>query len=566
MSEVKGPLLRSGGQILVDALIAHGVSKTFGVPGESYLPILDGIHQRHGQIEFVTCRHEGGAAFMADAYAKMTGLPGICLVTRGPGATNASIGVHTAFQDSTPMILLIGQVGRDMLEREAFQEIDYRRMFGQMAKWVAQIDDAARIPEFMARAFQMATSGRQGPVVLALPEDMLEDQVMVEDSPPFQRVPMSATPRQIEEVLHLLGNAKRPMIILGGSGWTRQSANDIVHFAEQNELPVACEFRCQDIVDNGHPNCVGEVGIGANPRLTDRIRNADVLLVLGSRLGEVTTNGYSLLRAPVPQQKLIHIYPDVNELGRVYAGALLICADAPSFAHAIKPEKLPSVVWKTSVKAAKDDYEGWQSRPVLLADEPGELDLWQMIRHLQNTLPADTILTNGAGNFTVWAHRFWKYGGLRTQLAPMSGAMGYGLPAAVAAKIADRGRTVVAIAGDGDFLMNGQELATAVEQRLGIIVIVFDNAMYGTIRMHQERRYPGRVAGTELENPDFAALARAYGAEGFYVQTNAQFVEALTQAVRFAAEESRPALIHLRTSRELLSPTTTVRMLRNARN
>jgi len=355
------------------------------------------------------------------------------------------------------------------------------------------------------------------------------------------------------------------MVILGGSGWTHQSANDIVHFAEQNELPVACEFRCQDIVDNRHPNYVGEVGIGANPRLTDRIRNADVLLVVGSRLGEVTTNGYSLLQAPVPQQKLIHIYPDVNELGRVYAGALLICADAPNFAHAIKLVKLPSARWRISVKTARDEYEGWQSRPILLDDERVELDLWQVIRHLQDTLPTDTILTNGAGNFAVWAHRFWKYGGLRTQLAPMSGAMGYGLPAAVAAKITDRDRTVVALAGDGDFLMNGQELATAVAQRLGIVVIVFDNAMYGTIRMHQERRYPCRVAGTELENPDFAALARAYGAAGFYVQTNFQFVEALTQAVRFATDESRPAVIHLRTSRELLSPTTTVTSLRNAR-
>jgi len=556
---------RTGGQILVDALKTHGADIVFGVPGESYLAVLDALHD--APIRFITNRQEGGAAFMAEAYGKLTGRPGICFVTRGPGATNASIGVHTAQQDSTPMILFIGQVGNDFVEREAFQEIDYRRMFGTMAKWVAQIDRADRIPEYVARAFQVATSGRPGPVVLALPEDMLVSTAEVQDARRYQPVQASPSAAQIGQLRAMLAAAARPLVLLGGSGWDKAACNDIRQFAEANALPVACAFRFQDLLDNRHPNYAGDVGIGINPRLAARVRNADLLIAIGPRLGEMTTGGYTLLQAPCPQQKLIHIHSAAEELGRVYQADLMINSGMRQAATALAA--MPAVdpaAWRQSVAQAHAELEAWQAEPPIFQDGTAGLNLWQIVQMLKQALPADTIVTNGAGNFATWAHRFWPYGGFRTQLAPTSGAMGYGVPAAVAAMIVEqhygRQRTVLNFAGDGDFLMNGQELATAVQYRAPVLFIVFNNGAYGTIRMHQEREYPARVSGTGLQNPDFAALARAYGAFGEAVETTAGFAAALGLAQKHLAETGLPALIELRYDVNLITPNATLQSIR----
>ena len=558
-------IARSGGQILVDALQVHGVEIAFGVPGESYLAVLDALHD--AAIRFIVNRQEGGAAFMADAYGKMTGKPGICFVTRGPGATNAAIGVHSAFQDSTPMIVFVGQVGGDFVEREAFQEIDYRRMFGQMTKWVAQIDRADRIPEYIARAFQLATSGRPGPVVLALPEDMLTAEATVADTGSHVPQQASASAAQIAQLERLLRAAQRPIVLLGGGGWDRAACDDIARFVQAWQLPVACAFRFQDLFDNRDPHYIGDVGIGINPALAARIGAADLVLAIGPRLGEMTTGGYTLLQAPRPVQGLIHIHAGIEELGRVYHADLAINSGMPQIAAQLAALDRPaSPAWSATVAAARADYAAWQQEPALFAGDHQYLNLWQVVRTLQEALPAQTILTNGAGNFASWAHRFWRYAGFRTQLAPSSGAMGYGVPAGVAAAIleAHRGtrRPVLTFAGDGDFMMNGQELATAVQFNVPVLFIVFNNGMFGTIRMHQERAYPGRVSGTALRNPDFAALARAYGAAGEIVDTTAAFAPALQRALAHIASTGLPALIELRYDGNLITPNATLDSIR----
>ena len=554
---------RTGGQILVDALHVHGVDTAFGVPGESYLDVLDALHD--SSIRFIINRQEGGAAFMAEAYGKLTGKPGICFVTRGPGATNASIGVHTAYQDSTPMILFIGQVGNDFIDREAFQEIDYRRMFGEMAKWVAQIDRADRIPEYIARAFQVATSGRPGPVVLALPEDMLIETAMVADTRRYQPVQAAPAAAQIEALRAMLVESQRPIVLLGGGGWNAQACADLQSFAEANALPVACSFRFQDLLDNDHPNYIGDVGIGINPKLAARVKDADLLIAIGPRLGEMTTGGYTLLASPVPKQRLVHIHADPEELGSVYQADLMIASGAPqitSMLAAMAP--VDALAWRHTVAEAKADLAAFQQQPPIFKDGTAPLDLWQLVQDLMAALPHDAIITNGAGNYASWAHRFYRYGGMRTQLAPTNGAMGYGVPSGVAAKIVEPGRTVVTFAGDGEFMMTGQELATAVQYGAGVIIIVFNNSMFGTIRMHQEKTYPGRVSGTTLHNPDFAALAQAYGAHGEVVEKTADFAPALARALEHANGKQLPALIELRYDGNLITPNLTLDAMRAA--
>ena len=552
---------RTGGQILVDALKIHGVDTAFGVPGESYLDVLDALHD--SDIRFIINRQEGGAAFMADAYGKMTGKPGICFVTRGPGATNASIGVHTAFQDSTPMILFIGQVGNDFTDREAFQEIDYRRMYGQMAKWVAQIDRADRIPESLARAFQVATSGRPGPVVLALPEDMLTAVATVADTRAYQPVQASPSAAQIGQVRAMLAEAKRPLVLLGGGGWNEQACADLQRFAEANQLPVSCAFRFQDLLDNDHPNYIGDVGIGINPKLAARVREADVIIAIGPRLGEMTTSGYALLQSPVPKQRLIHVHADAEELGSVYQAELMINSGMPQMATMLAAmAPVDASAWAGSVAEARAELAAWQEQPAIFKDGKAPLDLWQVVQQIDKIAPHDTIITNGAGNYATWAHRFHRYGGMRTQLAPTSGAMGYSVPSGVAAKIIAPQRTVITFAGDGEYMMNGQELATAVQYQAGVVIIVFNNGMFGTIRMHQERDYPGRVSGTTLANPDFAALAVAYGAHGEVVTTTAEFAPALERALAHANSKSLPALIELRYDGNLITPGATLETIR----
>jgi len=547
---------RTGGQILVDQLKIHGVDTAFGVPGESYLAVLDALHDANA-IRFVICRMEAGAANMAEAYGKLTGKPGICMVTRGPGACHGAIGLHTAFQDSSPMIMFIGQVGRDMIEREAFQEIDYRRMFGQVAKWVAQIDDAARIPEFVARAFTVATSGRPGPVVLALPEDMLTEEATVADARPYRPVQAAPAPAAMAQLRAMLARAKRPLAILGGGTWSQEATRDMTAAAEANGLPVACAFRFQDYFDNDHPNYVGDVGIGINPKLAARVRESDLVLAIGPRLGEMTTSGYTLFDIPTPKQPLVHIHPGVEELGRVYQPTLAINAGLTEFAAALRAmAPVDGSAWADDLKAARADYVDWQkAKP-----QPGPLDMAKVVGHLRDTLPADTIVTNGAGNYATWIHRFHRYRRYRTQLAPTSGAMGYSVPAAIAAKLHHPDRTVISLNGDGCFMMCGQELATAVQYGANVVFLVVNNGMYGTIRMHQEREYPGRVSGTELRNPDFAALARAYGAEGLTVERTEDFAPALDRAIR----AGKPALIDLRIDPEQITPRASLSEIRQA--
>jgi acetolactate synthase-1/2/3 large subunit len=548
---------RTGGQILVDQLRIHGADLAFCVPGESYLPVLDALHANREVIRLITCRHESGAANMAEAYGKLTGKPGICFVTRGPGATNASIGVHTAYQDSTPMILFIGQVGGDFVEREAFQEIDYRRMFGQMAKWVAQIDRADRVPEFIAHAYQVATSGRMGPVVLALPEDMLSAQTDAANARAWQRVTTSPGDQALVRLSSLLQSAVRPFVIAGGSGWDTESCANLLHFIETQQLPVGCAFRFQDLFDNAHPNYAGDVGIGINPALAARIKAADLLIAIGPRLGEMTTGGYGLINAPVPAQKLVHIHAGAEELGRVYQADLMINATMPAMARALAAmPRLTRAGVEAGASEANADYQAWQARKEI----PGKVQMWDVMQHLESVLPADAILCNGAGNYSTWVHRFHRYRGFRTQLAPTSGAMGYGVPAAIGAKAVHPDRIVIAFAGDGCFLMTGQELATAVQYRLNVIFIVVNNGMYGTIRMHQEREYPGNVYGTALTNPDFAAYARAFGAHGELVEATAEFAPALARAM----QAGKPALIEIRIDPEAISPNTTLQAIRTA--
>ncbi len=554
---------RSGARILVDQLLIQGVNHAFCVPGESYIGVLDALYDAREMIKLIVNRHESGAAFMADAYAKLTGQPGVAFVTRGPGATNASIGVHTAYQDSTPIVLFVGQVGNDFAEREAFQEIDYRRMFGPMTKWVAQIDDAARVPEFVARAFQVATSGRPGPVVLALPEDMQSRHADVPDALCHLPVQSAPSDTQIAGLRRLLGRSQRPLVIVGGPGWTDAACDNLKRFCEANYLPVACAFRSQSVFDNRHPNYVGDVGVGVNPKLASRVRESDLIIAIGPRLGEATTSGYTLLSVPVPTQLLVHVHAGAEELGRVYQPSLAINSGMPQFAARLAmmvPVEEPP--WRPALAAARADYEAWQQRPAVYANAHPALDLWEAIQILHRAVPEDAIIANGAGNFSVWAHRFWRYPGPRTQLAPTAGSMGYGVPAAIAAKIIAPERCVIAMAGDGDFMMTMQELATALQYNAGVLIIVFNNSMYGTIRMHQEREFPGRDHGTRLSNPDFARLAQAFGGYGAAVGTTDEFGTALAQALAFIREKRLPALVELRTDPEVITPNATLSAIR----
>jgi acetolactate synthase-1/2/3 large subunit len=555
-------MTRTAARILADQLVVQGVTHAFCVPGESFLAVLDALHDTPA-IRLIVNRHESGSTFMADAFAKLTGRTGVAFVTRGPGATNASIGVHTAFQDSTPMVLFIGQVGSDFVEREAFQEIDYRRMFGQMCKWVAQIDRADRIPEYIARAFQVATSGRPGPVVLSLPEDLLEQTAAVDDAPCHQPVQACPSAEQIDTIRGLLAQARAPLVLLGGMGWTTGACADVRRFVEANRLPAACVFRRQDLFDNRHPNYVGDVGIAINPTLARRVREADLLLAIGPRLGEMTTGGYMLLDVPRPQQTLVHVHPGVEELGRVYQARLMIASGMPQLAARLaEMPPVQSPRWAEQTAAARAEYEAWQAAAPAYGKSSPRLDLLQVVQALQSAVPADTILCNGAGNFATWAHRYWRYGGLRTQLAPTAGSMGYGVPAGIAAKIVAPDRTVVTFAGDGDFLLTGQELATAAMYAAGVVVIVFNNGMYGTIRMHQERHHPGRVSGTDLVNPRFDLLAQSFGGFGTVVETTAQFAPALAAALEFTHARRLPAVIELRAEPEFISPGATLSSLR----
>ncbi len=545
---------RHGGRILADALVAQGVKLAFGVPGESYLPVLDGLHDLRDQISFVVCRQEGGASYMAEAYGKLTGEPGVLFVTRGPGATNGAIGVHTGFQDSTPMVVFIGQVGNEFAEREAFQEMDYRRMYGQMAKWAAQIDRVERIPEYVSHAFHTAMAGRPGPVVLALPEDTLFAQAAVADVPHFHAVRPSPSPVQMDQVSQLLGKAEKPFVIVGGGGWNREACRKLQAWIEKAGLPVGTSFRCQDLFDNRSANYAGDVGIGINPKLAQRVKDADVLLVIGARLGEMTTSAYTLVEAPVPKQKLIHVHAGAEELGRVYRPELPINAGYPQFVDALQSLQMGSEAWRAQSAEARKAYLDW-TEPRLM---PGSLQYGQVIRWLSDTLPEDTIIAGGAGNFAGWLHRHFRYKGFRTQLGPTNGSMGYGYPAAVAAKLAAPSRTVIAVCGDGDFLMNGQEIATAVQYGAAFVALVVNNGLYGTIRMHQEREYPGRVFGTDLKNPDFAAYARAFGGHGETVERTEDFAGAYERA----AASGKPALIELRIDPEAISPATTLSAIR----
>ena len=547
---------RTGARILVDQLQIHGADRVFCVPGESYLSVLDALSDRNA-IETVVCRQEGGMAMMAEADGKLTGRPGICMVTRGPGATNASAGLHVAMQDSSPLIMFVGQIARGHREREAFQELDYRRMFGQLAKWIAEIDSPDRIPEFVARAFRTATSGRPGPVVLALPEDMLEETVSVADAPPYAATETYPAPAQLAELRNLLAAAERPLVLVGGARWDEEARTALERWAEANDLPVAAVFRRQDRFDNDHRCYVGDVGIGLNPALKKAIDAADLLIALGARLGDMTTGGYTLLDIPAPKQRLVHVHADANELGRVFQPTLAINATPRGFIASIGGmAALPKPAWGKWRAELRTAYEAWQ-KPV---NPPGALNMSEVVRALRERLPDDAVFTNGAGNFATWLHRFNRFRKLRTQAAPTSGSMGYGFPSAVAAKLRFPERPVVAFTGDGDFMMTGQELATAVQFGANVVVLVIDNGMYGTIRMHQEREFPGRVHATQLRNPDFAALARAYGAFSEKVERTDQFMPAFERAL----EAGKPALLHLKLDPEAITPRQSLSEIRAA--
>ncbi|MEI6383417.1 MAG: thiamine pyrophosphate-binding protein, partial [Betaproteobacteria bacterium] len=527
---------QAAGHLLVECLVEQGVTHAFGVPGESYLGVLDGFYAYRDKIQFIITRQEGGAAFMAEAAGKLTGRPGICFVTRGPGATNASIGVHAAFQDSTPMILFVGDVGSDFRDREAFQEMDYNTFFGPntkgMAKRVERIDDPERIPEYMARAFATAMNGRPGPVVLVLPEDMLTEMVSARPTTRVEPVQAWSDPGALRQMREMLMQAQKPFVIAGGGGWTPQSAQALQRFAENWKLPVGNAFRFQDTFDNHHPLYAGDVGIGLNPKLAQRIKESDLIIAIGPRLGEMTTGGYTLMEAPRSQQKLIHIHSSAEELNRVFQADLAILSTMNAAARSLEVLSAPvSVVWESWSSQAHTDYLGNQVPQQL----PGEIDMAAIIKTINRLLPDDAVLTNGAGNFASWVHRFHPHHGLakgfKTQLAPTVGSMGYGVPAGIAANILT-GRTVFTIAGDGDFLMNGQELATAVQFGAKTIIVLLNNGMYGTIRMHQEKYYPEHVSGSDLKNPDFVALAKAYGYAGTRITKTREFENVFKEALK----------------------------------
>ena len=548
---------RTAARILVDQLVLQGVDRVFCVPGESFLAVLDALHDSPG-IELVTCRHEGGAAMMAEAHGKLTGRPGVVFCSRGPGATNASSGLHVAFQDSTPMILFIGQNQRDMLTREGFQEIDYRRMFGTQAKAVLQLDDAARTAEYLTRAFQLALSGRPGPVVIPLPEDMLTDEAATMDGRRAERPLSGPTPGAVAAVRAALAGAERPVVMLGGSGWTAAAVAAFRAFAEESDLPVTASFRRQDLLDNDSPSYIGEIGLGANPKLLAAVEGADVLLVIGARLGEIGTNGYTIMEVPCPRQRLFHVYAGADEIGHVFQPELGIVSNPAAFALALAEGGPVTGGWGSLRAEARAAFEAWTAPRKI----PGAIQMCEIMAWLDATLPADTIYTNGAGNFSVWLHRFHRYRQFGTQVAPICGSMGYGIPAAVAAKLARPEATVICIAGDGDFQMTGAELATAAAHGLKIRVLILNNGMLGTIRMHQERRYPGRVSGTNLMagNPDFTAFAAAYGAFAERVDRTEDFPAAFARA----DAHDGPAVLEIMIDPEALTPAASLSQIRDA--
>jgi acetolactate synthase-1/2/3 large subunit len=540
---------------LVDALVMNGVTHVFCVPGESYLAVLDALYDVRDRIKIIVCRHEASASNMAEAYGKLTGKPGVCMVTRGPGATQGSVGVHTAFQDSTPMILFIGQVARDMLDREAFQEIDYRQMFGPVAKWAAQIDVASRAGEYVNRAFATAQNGRRGPVVLALPEDMLTEEAEAELLPPAPVAMAAPDERAMERFRELLGGAERPFLMVGGGGWTPGAVADLHTFVEATGLPVGASFRSKDLFDNLHPQYAGDVGIGPNPKLVERLKTSDLVIAFGPRLGEMTTSGYELFKAPLAAQPLVHIHPGAEELGRVYQPMLAINAAPETMARALAAEEwTQDENWLQQAYEAHSDFEAW-SKPVRVGEG---VNLSEVFAWLDKNIPADAIMCNGAGNYAAWLHRFYRHKAFKTQLAPTSGAMGYGFPAALAAKAVFPHREVVCAAGDGCFMMASNELATAVQYGLNVITVVSNNSTYGTIRMHQEREYPERVSGTDLRNPDFAAYARSFGAFGATVTRTEDFPAAYAEA----KASGLPAVIDLKTSANEIAPGRTIEGLR----
>jgi acetolactate synthase I/II/III large subunit len=548
---------RTGGQVLVDQLKIHGVDLAFCVPGESYLGVLDALWDSREAIRLVTTRNEIGACNMAEAYGKITGRPGICFVTRGPGASHAMVGIHTAFQDSTPLILFVGQVAREAREREAFQEIDVKLMFGHTAKWAAEITDPRRIPEMVSHAFHTAMNGRPGPVVLSLPEDMVVERCETGDAAHYQVVRPSPSAAAMTRLRDLLTKARRPLMLVGGGGWTKEACDDLRVFAEANDIPVCASFRCQDLFDNRHKNYVGDCSVGIMPALAQRIRTTDLLLVIGARLGELTTQGYTLVEPPVPKQPLIHIHADPDELGRVYQGELFIASGMAEFAASAKALKpVDHAAWGDWAASARADYlKSLEPDP-----SPGTLDFGQVMKFLAKRLPENALLTSDAGNFAGWLNRFYQFPGFRTFAGPTNGAMGYGVPAAVAAKLIHPERPVLCFAGDGGFMMTGQELATAVQYGANVVFLVVNNGLYGTIRMYQEREYPGRYPATELKNPDFAALARAYGAHGETVTETAQFAPAFERALAAGT----PSVIELRLDPEAITSRTTLTKLREA--
>jgi len=546
--------MRNGGQLLVESLVALGATKGFGVPGESYLAVLDALHDTQGRLDFVMCRNEGGAAFMAAAWGKLMGQPGLCFVTRGPGVTNASIGIHTAMQDSAPMIVFVGQVGTDMKGREAFQEIDYKAVFGTMAKWAVEIDDVNRIPEILARAWVTALTGRPGPVVIALPEDMLTSLT--------DALPLAGPTRVVEpapdaatmaDVQAMLAGAKRPLVLLGGCNWTEAGQAGLRSFVEGSDIPVVAAFRYQDMFDNFSRCYAGEAGVGMQPHVKALIREADVILAVNTRFGEMTTDGYTLLSVPMPSQTLIHVHASDREIGKVYQPALGIQAGPNAFAAALRPVKGGWAAWRAKARA---DWEAG----FVLGPQPSPVDMGLVSAHIREVMPEDAIVTNGAGNFTVWPNKFYKFGPKARLLAPQSGAMGYGVPAAVAAKVAFPDRMVLCFAGDGDFQMNCQELGTAMQACAQPIILILNNGIYGTIRAHQERTYPARVSGTTLENPDFVTLAQAYGFHAEKVGKTEDFPAAFARA-----RASRTgAVLELDTSPEALTPRQTLSQMRAA--
>ena len=551
----------NGGQLVVKALQAHGVKRLFSVPGESYLPVLDALYD--SPIKNTVCRQEGGAAMMAEAWGKATGKPGICFVTRGPGATNASAGIHVAHQDSTPMIVFVGQINSAIRHREGFQELDYRQVFGSMTKWVAEIDTADRVQEMLARAWSIATSGRPGPVVLVLPEDCLADTAPYQAMHPNHPVSSNPHPQQLNKLYSTLDQAKQPMVVVGGSGWNAQACAQLAEFAEGFNLPVAVSFRRQMLFDHLHSHYAGDVGLGINPELAQRIKQADVLVLLNTRFSEVPSQNYTLVDIPQPQQTLIHIHSDNAELGKMYNAHLAIQADPVSFLEALTSGK-PKQQGQPSqhVMDCHQSYLNWSQLPT--RSYPGQLQMPHVIGTMQELLPADTIITNGAGNYATWIHRFWRFRNFGSQLAPTSGSMGYGLPAAIAGKLAsmdntdESDRTVVCMAGDGCYQMTMQELASAVQAKAKIIIIVVDNGIYGTIRMHQERHYPERVSGTNMVNPDFSLLAKAYSIFSAKIENNTDFAPALAQAM----QETGPSLLHLVLDKEAITPGQTISEIR----